>query len=116
MSIEKQPFGKAKDGAAVELYTLTNENGVVARLITYGAALIGLEVPDRNGDRADVLLGFGNLKQYITENSYFGCTTGRYAHRIRKGRFTLDGKEYQLATNNAPNPLHGGDVGFDQRI
>ncbi|MGE5611683.1 MAG: aldose epimerase family protein [Bacillota bacterium] len=113
-SIKKSDFGKTKDGQAVDLYTLTNKNGITAKLITYGAILTELQVPDRTGKFANVVLGFDNLKQYEGEHPYFGSTIGRYGNRIAKGKFTLDGKEYTLATNDGPNALHGGVKGFNR--
>ena len=102
-------FGKTSDGQAVEVYTLKNANGVIAKLMTLGATLTELHVPDKNGKMADVVLGFDNAAGYQSDaNQYFGCTTGRVANRIAKGKFTLDGKEYTLAVNNGPNHLHGG--------
>ena len=116
MNIEKSDFGKTKDGEAVELYTLTNKNGVVAKIATYGATLTELWVPGKDGQKANVVLGFDNLKQYQEQSPFFGATTGRIANRIAKGKFTIDGKEYQVATNNGPNHLHGGPKGFDKQI
>ena len=108
-------FGQA-DGQAVELYTLTNKNGLVAKLITYGACLTELHVPDKNGNLSDVVLGFDSLAPYLKEHPYFGVTIGRVANRIAKGQFSLDGKEYTLATNDGPNHHHGGHKGLDKRI
>lgn len=103
------PFGKTKAGKKAKLYTLSNQNGVVAKLSTRGATLVQLHVPDKDGKAADVILGFDDVAGYESDgNQYFGCTTGRVANRIAKGKFTLDGKEYTLATNNDPNHLHGG--------
>ena len=103
------PFGKTADGTPVEAYTLKNKNGMVAKLITYGATLTELHVPDKAGKTADVVLGFDGVAGYESDaNQHFGCTTGRVANRIGKAKFTLDGKEYQLAVNNGPNHLHGG--------
>jgi aldose 1-epimerase len=103
------PFGKTAGGQAVELYTLTNENGVVCKLMTYGATVTELRVPDKQGKLENVVFGFDSVAGYESDaNQYFGCTTGRVANRIAKGKFTLDGKEYTLATNNGPNHLHGG--------
>jgi aldose 1-epimerase len=114
--VEKSSFGTTKDGQAVDLYTLTNASGVVARVITYGALLTELQVPDRTGRMADVVLGFKTLQGYEGDHPYFGATIGRVANRIAKGRFKLNGQEYTLATNNGPNHLHGGLKGFDKRV
>lgn len=104
-----EPFGKTKDGTPVEVYTLKSSKGLVAKIMTRGATLTELHVPDRDGKSADVILGFDNVTGYESEdNQYFGCTTGRVCNRIAKGKFTLDGKEYTLAVNNEPNHLHGG--------
>jgi aldose 1-epimerase len=108
-SAETKPFGKTKDGVAVHQITLTNANGVIARLITRGATLTEMHVPDREGKLADVVLGFDDVAGYESaRNQYFGCTTGRVANRIAKGSFEVDGKRYQVAVNNGPNHLHGG--------
>ena len=115
MSIEVSDFGKA-NGENVQLYTMTNSHGMVAKVMTYGAILTELHVPDRTGKMADVVLGFDNLQQYVAGHPLFGAIAGRYANRIAKGAFTLDGKEYHLAVNNGPNSLHGGKVGFDKRV
>ena len=115
-SVIKESFGKTGDGQAVDRYTLTNKNGLVARIITYGAMLTELHVPDREGSLGDIVLGFNNLDAYLAGHPYFGCTTGRVANRIAKGAFTLNGQTYQLATNNGPNHLHGGVKGLDKRV
>jgi aldose 1-epimerase len=114
--VERTEFGKTKDGKPVELYTLTNRNGLKAKVMTYGATLTEMQVPDKNGKNESVVLGFDNLDRYLAGHPFFGSTTGRVANRIANGRFTLDGKEYQLATNNGPNHLHGGKVGFDKVV
>ncbi len=114
--VEKTPYGTTREGAVVDLYTLTNKNGLVAKVITYGAILTELHVPDKQGKMADVVLGFGDLAKYEAGHPYFGSTVGRVGNRIAKGRFTLDGKQYVLATNNGPNHLHGGNKGFDKVI
>ena len=114
--VDKTKFGTTKDGQAVDLYTLTNANGVVARVMTYGALLTELHVPDRAGTMADVVLGFKTLAAYEGDHPYFGATIGRVGNRIAKGKFKLDGREYTLATNNGPNHLHGGPRGFDKRV
>jgi len=113
--VQVEPFGEA-DGQPVKLFTLTNRNGMVAKLTTYGAILTELHVPDRDGKLADVVLGFDELAPYVAGHPYFGATTGRVANRIAAGRFTLDGEDYQLATNNGPNHLHGGTKGLDKRV
>ncbi len=115
MSLTQASFGTTADGQEITQYILTNA-GITAKVINYGALLTELHVPDANGNVADVVLGFDNIRQYETESPYFGCTTGRVANRIAKGRFTLDGREYTLATNNAPNHLHGGASGFNKKI
>ena len=114
--VEKTKYGVTKDGAAVDLYTMTNANGMIARVITFGALLTELHVPDRTGAMADVVLGFKTLDGYEGVHPYFGGTIGRVANRIAKGKFRLGGQEYTLATNNGPNHLHGGNKGFDKRI
>jgi aldose 1-epimerase len=113
---EQRIFGTATDGTPVRIYTLTNSKGMVAKVTEYGAMLTELWVPDRDGKLADVVLGFDSLEQYLNGPSFFGSTVGRVANRIAKGRFTLNGKEYVLATNRPPNHLHGGFKGFDKRI
>src|SRR4051794_28593473 len=114
--VQKMDFGKTSDGTPVDLYVLTNAHGVIAKVTNYGAILTELHVPDRNGKLADVVLGFDNLDAYLAGHPHFGATTGRVANRIAKARFTLDGKEYQLAANNGPNALHGGRKGFDKVV
>jgi aldose 1-epimerase len=114
--VEGSTFGRTPDGTAIELYTLTNAKGMVAKVITYGALLTELHVPDRNGTLKDAVLGFDSLGGYLKKHPYFGATVGRVANRIAKGTFTLDGKSYQLAINNGPNHLHGGLKGFDKVV
>ena len=116
MSTQEQSFGKTPEGCEVKLYTLTNSNGLKARIMTYGAILVSLEVPDRNGKLDDITLGYDDLAGYIKENPYLGVIVGRYGNRIAKGRFSLDGTTYQLATNNGENHLHGGVKGFDKVV
>lgn len=102
-------FGKTAVGDVVDIYTLKNASGMTVKLMTLGATVVELHVPDKSGKLADVNLGFDTVAGYQSEdNQYFGCTTGRVANRIGKGKFTLDGKEYQLALNNGKNHLHGG--------
>jgi len=109
-------FGTMPDGTAVELYTLTNANSLVCRVITYGAVITELDVPDRNGKLGDVVLGFDSLAEYIRDSPCFGAVVGRVANRIAKGSFVLDGKTYTLAINDGPNTLHGGIRGFDKVV
>jgi aldose 1-epimerase len=115
-SISKSEFGKMPDGTPVELYTLTNATGSVCKIMTYGAVITELHVPDRAGKLADVVLGFDNLPMYLTHSPCFGAVVGRFANRIAKGRFTIDGQTYTLAINNPPNTLHGGLKGFDKVV
>lgn len=111
-----RPYGKTADGQAVEEFTLT-AGRYSAKLITYGAAISELIVPDKNGKPTDIVLGFDDMAGWQSKgNPYFGCTTGRVANRIAKGKFKLDGKEYKLAVNNEPNTLHGGVRGFDKVV
>jgi len=114
--IEKDVFGTTSDGTQVERYTLRNAQGMVARLITYGATVTELHVPDRQGKLADVVLGFDNLRQYETKNPYFGCVVGRVAFRIAGGQFSLDGKTHQLSLNNGPHHMHGGFKSFSRVV
>jgi aldose 1-epimerase len=114
--VEQRNFGKMPDGTPVDLYVLTNSKGMTAKIMTYGAILTELHVPDRAGKLDDVVLGFDNLADYLKGHPFFGAIAGRVANRIAKGRFTLDGKEYKLATNNGPNHLHGGLKGFDKAV
>ena len=116
MKTKREHFGRLADGTAVELFTLTNASGLEARIMTYGAILVSLKVPDRNGVLADVNLGFDSLAGYLGTHPYFGAVIGRYANRIAKARFTLDGVEYRLAPNNNGNTLHGGIKGFDKVV
>lgn len=117
MSVTKQPFGKTADGQQADLYTLTNAHGLQAQITNYGAIVTRLFVPDRTGKLEDVVLGYDSLEDYIKETPYFGAIVGRYGNRIAGGHFTLDGKSYQLATNNnGVNHLHGGNKGFDKVI
>jgi aldose 1-epimerase len=116
MNVTKESFGQTPDGQAIMIYTLKNPNGVNARVMNYGATLVSLEVPDKKGNFADITLGFDTLKGYLTDHPYFGVTVGRYANRIGKAKFTLDGVEYKLAANNGVNHLHGGIKGFDKVV
>jgi aldose 1-epimerase len=112
-SVEAKPFGKTKEGVPVTVYTLINARALKARLIDFGATLISVETPDKEGKLANITLGFPNVDGYLARHPYFGSTVGRYGNRIAGGKFKLEGKEYTLATNNGPNHLHGGLKGFD---
>lgn len=114
--ITRKAFGTTPDGQEVELYTLTNARGMKVTVMTYGATLVNIEVPDRNGKLTDITLGYDSLDGYIRKSPYFGSTVGRYANRIAKGSFTLFGTVYKLAVNNGVNSLHGGLKGFDKVI
>jgi aldose 1-epimerase len=116
LGLEVGPYGKMPDGTAVSLYTLTNDKGMRVKLTNYGAITVSVEVPDKAGKVTDVTLGYNTLDGWLKSTSYFGATVGRYANRIAKGKFTLDGKEYTLATNNGENALHGGIKGFDKVV
>ncbi|MGH7991250.1 MAG: aldose epimerase family protein, partial [Limisphaerales bacterium] len=115
-SVSQAPFGQMPDGTPVEIYTLRNGKGMEACILTYGGIVESLKVPDRNGNFGDVVLGFDDLNDYRTNSPFFGALIGRYANRIAKGKFTLDGHEYILPINDPPNCLHGGDQGFDKRV
>ena len=116
MDIQKQAFGQLPDGQQVDLYILTDGKDLTAKIMNYGATLVSLGVPDRNGDVADITLGCDSIEGYLAASPYFGSTVGRYANRIAKGKFTLEGVEYTLAQNNGENHLHGGIKGFDKVI
>lgn len=117
MSIVKESFGQTRDGQNVEAFFFTNTNGVMAKIINYGATIVSVEAPDRAGRMTDVVLGFDDMAGYQgADNPYFGACCGRFANRIAGGKFTLDGVEYSLAVNNEPNALHGGWLGFDKKV
>lgn len=116
MPIDQTAFGTTPDGSVIDRYTLVNANGCEVDILTYGATLMALRVPDRNGVVADVLLGFDTLEGYSGPHPYFGALIGRYANRIAGGQFTLDGQTYTLARNNGPNHLHGGPNGFHRVV
>jgi aldose 1-epimerase len=113
--VVEQPFG-VYEGKAVSAYRLSNANGLVARLTNFGARLIAMMVPDRDGISADVVLGFDDLAAYAESNSYFGATCGRYGNRIKRGRLVLGGRPIDVSRNDGPNHLHGGFKGFDRQI
>jgi len=112
--ITQAPFGQLPDGRAITQFTLTNARGMVAKIIDYGGIITELHAPDRDGNFADVVLGFESLAPYRTDSPYIGALIGRYGNRIAHGRFTLDGRQYQLPVNNGSNHLHGGPDGFDR--
>lgn len=114
--IVRSNFGKTPEGQSVALYTLTNAKGAVAKITTYGGIVTELHVPDKTGKKGDVVLGFSTLEGYLKGHPYFGAIVGRVGNRIAKGKFTLEGKSYKVATNNGPNHLHGGVKGFDKRV
>lgn len=116
MSITSKAFGQTADGKKVDIFTLTNSNGLTAQITNFGGIVTSLTAPDRDGNMADIVLGFDDLDSYINEHPYFGAIVGRVANRIAKGKFTIDGQEYSLAVNNGPNHLHGGLVGFDKAV
>ncbi len=116
MSIEKQAFGKTTDGTPVDLFTLTNANGMKVQITNYGGTVTSILAPDKTGKLGDVVLGYDHLAGYLQSSPYFGCLIGRYGNRIAQGKFTLNGKPYTLAANNGPNHLHGGLKGFDKVV
>ena len=115
-SVNKASFGTTPDGQAVDIYTMSNAQGMEVRAITYGGIITSIKVPDKDGKFDDVALGFDGLEGYLKNPPFFGAIIGRYGNRIGKGRFILDGKTYTLAINNKPNHLHGGTKGFDKVV
>jgi aldose 1-epimerase len=115
-TISKEAFGQLPDGQQADLYTLTNANGMTVNITNYGGIITKLTAPDKNGQWADVVLGFDSLAPYLSGHPFFGALVGRYGNRIAKGKFKLNGQEYSLAINNGPNALHGGTKGFDKVI
>lgn len=116
LSVQSEPYGKTADGQDVVHYSLSNGQGVRVGLINLGGIITAVEVPDRKGEKANITLSLPDLAAYEKNGSYFGGICGRFANRIAKGKFTLDGTEYTLVTNNGPNHLHGGEVGFMRRV
>ncbi|MEW5958978.1 MAG: aldose epimerase family protein [Chloroflexota bacterium] len=116
MESKQQSFGQTNDGSAVDLFTLTNDNGVQVKITNYGGALVSALAPDRQGNLADIVLGFDDLAGYLAQHPYFGVLVGRFGNRIAGGKFTLKGVDYQLAQNNGQNHLHGGLKGFDRAV
>ena len=115
-SVIQAKFGTTPAGETVDVYTLTNPDGMEVRIMTFGGIITSLRVPDVDGKLGDVVLGFDRLEDYLRNPAFFGSIIGRYANRIANGRFTLDGQTYKLATNNGPNHLHGGNRGFDKVV
>jgi len=115
-TIKKNYFGVLSNGEKVDIYYMKNTKGIELKIMNYGGAIVSAIVPDKNGNFADIVLGHDSFQGYLKANPYFGAIVGRYANRIAKGKFTLNGKVYTLATNNGQNHLHGGIKGFDKRI
>src|SRR6478735_10133895 len=111
---KETPMSTTADTPAtqLEIYSLQNKNGLRMTVTNFGGRIVSLSVPDKNGKSDDIVLGYDSLNQYLTGNPYYGAMIGRYGNRIAKGKFTLDGQEYTLATNNGPNALHGGPKGY----
>jgi len=116
MTIERELWGKGPDGKEIFLYTLKNESGAFVRLSSVGAGIVGIGVPDKDGKIADVVIGYTRAEDYFADGPCAGKCPGRYANRIAKGKFTLDGVEYTLPVNNGPNHLHGGPQGFQNQV
>ncbi len=114
--MEEKTYGHTRNGEEVKLFTLKNQNGLIARVSNFGAAITELHAPDRNGQCRDITLGFPSLEGYLKNEPFLGVVAGRFANRIAKGVFRIDGKCYELATNNGPNHLHGGNVGFNHQL
>lgn len=121
MKIQKTYFGEHQE-SKIDLFALENDNGVIVKIMNYGATITSITVPDKTGsERTELVCGFENLdayfsKEYINNSPYFGCTVGRYCSQIKDAKFSLDGSEYQLATNCGDNNLHGGNIGFDKKV
>lgn len=114
--IKKTHFGQLPDGQNVDLFTLSNANGMEAKITNYGGIIVSLNVPDRSGENADVVLGFDSFEQYLEPHPYFGAIIGRYGNRIANAQFSINGDTYTLAQNNGKNSLHGGIEGFDKKV
>ena len=112
----REPFGTTPEGTAVERFTLASASGVTINVLSYGGVIQSVFAPDRAGTLADVTLGYDSLDGYLRDRSYLGALVGRYANRIRRGRFSLDGRDYTLATNAGGNHLHGGNRGFNKAV
>ena len=116
ITVERSDFGKMPDGTQIDLYTIANGHGVSVSLMTLGGIATKITAPDRAGRSARITCGFDSLESYVAGHPYFGCSTGRYCNRIANGKFTLEGSEFTLATNNDAHHLHGGEKGFDKRV
>ena len=116
MKITTKPFGTTPDGTAANLYTLSNDQGLEVSITNYGGAITSIKTPDRNGKIGDVVLGYETLAEYVKNPRYMGCLVGRHANRLDKGKFSLNGVNYQLVQNNGENHLHGGKKGFDKVV
>ena len=114
--VKKASFQKSVDGKQTDLFTLKNDSGMVVKITNFGARIVSILVPDKNGKYADVAIGYSSIDEYISDDTYSGAIVGRYANRIAKGKFKIDGKEYNLPVNNGPNALHGGLKGFDKAV
>jgi aldose 1-epimerase len=115
-TMKKEPFGKTEDGQAVDLYTLSNKNGMEAAITNFGGIVVSLKVPDKTGKSDDVVLGYDQLDGYLTNKAYFGAIIGRYGNRIAHGKFVLNGTTYNIPKNDGDNALHGGLKGFNKRV
>jgi len=114
--LQKSEFGKLPDGSTAHLYTFSNRNGMVVKVTNYGLIITEIHAPDRDGKLGNVVLGFDSVERYVKGHPFFGAIAGRYANRIAKAKFSLDGRDYTLAANNGKNHLHGGKVGFDKKL
>ncbi|QDT25724.1 Aldose 1-epimerase precursor [Gimesia panareensis] len=116
LSVQSEPYGTTADGQEITQYLLSNQKGMSVNIINFGAIVTAIYLPDKAGKSESITLGFNSLAEYEKKGPYFGAICGRYANRIKDGKFTLDGKEYQLAQNNPPSHLHGGESGFDKKV
>ncbi|MFK7777508.1 MAG: aldose epimerase family protein [Gimesia sp.] len=116
LAVQNEPYGTTADGQEITQFLLSNNNGVSVNIIDFGAIVTALYLPDRTGKSENITLGFDSLEEYEKKGPYFGAICGRYANRIEEGKFSLNGKEYQLAQNNSPSHLHGGEKGFDKKV
>ena len=114
--VEVEAWGKTPEGQEVSLYTFSNKNGLTVKMTNYGAIVVSVETPDRNGKLANINAGFDNLDSYLAGSPYFGATVGRFCNRIANGKFSIGNKEYTLAQNNGDHHLHGGEQGYDKVV